>query len=75
MAMKKRFFFSLLVTLGFFSGSLIFSGCGPSAEERRQAEIEDSLQLEKDRRELLERAGRMFDTTPEQEATADGDTL
>jgi hypothetical protein len=40
----------------------ILTACGPSAEQRRQQEIEDSIQLEKDRRELLERAGRMLET-------------
>jgi hypothetical protein len=44
---------------------IMASGCGQSKDERRQQEIEDSLQLEKDRRELLERANQMFDSKEE----------
>ncbi len=47
--------------LGIFVLSLFLYSCGPSAEERRQQEIEDSLKLEQDRRELLDRANRMFE--------------
>lgn len=36
--------------------------CGPSAEERRQQEIADSLQLEQDRVDLLERANRLLES-------------
>jgi len=43
----------------------ILTGCGPSADQRRQQEIEDSIQLEKDRRELLERASKMLESPTE----------
>lgn len=60
LSMKKNTFKTLaLIALSF----IWFTSCGPSAEERRQQEIKDSIQLEKDRRELLERANRMLDTT------------
>lgn len=50
-----------IASLGIFVLSIFLYSCGPSAEEQRQQEIEDSLRLEKDRRELLERANRMFE--------------
>ncbi len=49
-----------IVTLSVFVLSLLMYSCGTSSEERRQQEIEDSLRLEKERRDLLERANRMF---------------
>ncbi|MFN2394606.1 MAG: hypothetical protein ABR597_02850 [Bacteroidales bacterium] len=62
--------------LGFLFLVLLFVSCGPSAEEQRQQEIEDSLQLEKDRRELLDRAGRLFETPSDTlSETADGDSI
>jgi len=55
---------------------IFLSACGPSAEERRQQEIEDSIQLEKERRELLDRAGRIFESPEDTiDQTVDGDTL
>jgi hypothetical protein len=47
---------------------ILLVSCGPSAEEQRQQEIEDSIRLENDRRELIERANRMFES-------GSGDTL
>lgn len=49
----------------FLFAIFILTSCGPSADQRRQQEIEDSIQLEKDRRELLERAGRMLESPAE----------
>ena len=55
---------------------LFFISCGPSSEQKRQQEIEDSIQLEKDRRELLDRAGRLFETPSDTlSETADGDSI
>jgi hypothetical protein len=54
-----KFFLVLFIAITLFS-------CGPSHDERRYHELQDSIQLELDRRELLERANRMFnapDTT------------
>ncbi len=72
--MKKIFSSTLVIT--FFVLALVLTSCGPSAEERRQQEIEDSLQLEKDRRDLLDRAGKVFETPADtNDQMADGDTL
>jgi hypothetical protein len=35
--------------------------CGPSAEERRSQEIQDSIRLEQERQELIERANRILE--------------
>ncbi len=56
--MKKNFFPQLLLVL--FLAAFLIPSCGPSAEERRQQEIRDSIQLEEDRRRLIERANEMF---------------
>jgi hypothetical protein len=62
--------------IGILFLALLFVSCGPSAEERRQQEIEDSIQLEKDRRELLDRAGRLFETPSDTlSETAEGDSI
>ncbi len=50
-----------IASLGVFVLSLFLYSCGPSADEQRQQEIEDSLRLEKERRELLDRANQMFE--------------
>jgi hypothetical protein len=50
---------------------LSFTSCGPSAEQREQQRIEDSLRLDMERRELLERTGRMLDSI----STPPADTL
>lgn len=50
------------VILLLFGFSLLFYSCGPSSEEQRKQEIEDSLKLEQDRRELLERANKMMES-------------
>jgi len=36
--------------------------CGSSADEQRQQEIRDSIKLEKDRKELLERANKLLES-------------
>ncbi|MFN3556278.1 MAG: hypothetical protein ACK4VN_09975 [Bacteroidales bacterium] len=68
----KKFSFLIVLMLVVW----VFVSCGPSAEERRQQEIEDSIKLEEDRRKLLERANTMFaspaDTT---QTLAEGDSL
>ncbi|TVQ12853.1 MAG: hypothetical protein EA361_10455 [Bacteroidetes bacterium] len=65
-----------IVTLSVFVLSLLMYSCGTSSEERRQQEIEDSLRLEKERRELLDRANRMFQTdTLKGEGKAEGEEL
>lgn len=51
-----------IASLGVFVLSLFLYSCGTSSEEQRKQEIEDSLRLEKERRELLDRANRMFET-------------
>ncbi|MBW6478381.1 MAG: hypothetical protein K0B37_03065 [Bacteroidales bacterium] len=62
--------------IGILFLAIFFISCGPSSEEKRQQEIEDSIQLEKDRRELLERAGRLFETPSDTlSETADGDSI
>ena len=55
--MKKVF--AKLIFLPALAGLLL--SCGPSAEERRQQEIQDSIQLEEDRRNLLDRANHMLE--------------
>ncbi len=66
---------SLVILIQILTLTLL-SSCGPSAEEQRQQEIEDSIQLEKDRRDLLERANRMFDAPADTlEPIADNDSL
>lgn len=72
--MKKilSFVFSFI----FIALMVSLTSCGPSAEQRRQQEIEDSIQLEKERREALNRASRIFETPAENnDQVADGDTL
>ncbi|TVQ89304.1 MAG: hypothetical protein EA393_07110 [Bacteroidetes bacterium] len=72
--MKKLISFANIFVFIFFI--MILSACGPSEEERRQQEIEDSIQLEKDRRELLDRAGRIFESPEDTiDQIVDGDTL
>lgn len=62
--------------IGILFLALFFISCGPSSEQKRQQEIEDSIQLEKDRRELLDRAGRLFETPSDTLIeTADGDSV
>lgn len=69
----KNYIYPLLIA---FCLALLFTSCGPSAEDRRRQEIEDSLKLETDRRQLLEKANSMIlspsDTTDQ---VAEGDTL
>ena len=55
----KRIFF-LGVILSHITLALLLSSCGPSAEERQQQEIRDSIKLEEDRRKLIDRANEMF---------------
>ncbi len=50
--------------------SVAFTSCGPSAEEQRKQEIEDSLRLEEERRQLLDRANQMMDKKEEDEQKA-----
>ncbi len=72
--MKKilSFGFSFIFTALMVS----LTSCGPSAEQRRQQEIEDSIQLEKERREAINRASRIFETPAENnDEVADDDTL
>ncbi len=57
----------------FLAPALILSGCGPSSEERERQRVEDSLQLEADRRELLERANRMFESSDPEDDEAPND--
>lgn len=72
--MKKNLFSALGFL--FLTISVLLTSCGPSAEEQRLQEIEDSIQLEKDRRELLDRAGRLFETPSDTlSGTADGDSI
>ncbi|GEM_PF-1782479 len=66
---RKRFKFLCLC----FIVALILSSCGPSAEERERQRTEDSLQLEIDRTELLDRANRMFESSdPEDDEALQG---
>ena len=60
---------ALLIFLFLFILSL--TSCGPGAEQREQQRIEDSLRLDMERRELLERTGRMLDSI----STPPADTL
>ncbi|MDX9940675.1 MAG: hypothetical protein RBS53_00490 [Bacteroidales bacterium] len=39
-----------------------FTACGPSAKQREQQAKEDSIRLDRERQELLERAGTMIDS-------------
>lgn len=74
--MKKIFSSAFAFIIIFPALILTFTSCGPSAEQRRQQEIEDSLQLEKERRDLLDRAGKVFETPADtNDQMADGDTL
>lgn len=54
---RKALFLLLL-----FVAPSFFGGCGPSDRERRQQAIEDSLKLDQERRQLLERTGEMIDS-------------
>ncbi len=45
--------------------------CGPSAEEREKQRIEDSLKLEKERIELLEKANLLLDSAQQIEEKTD----
>lgn len=45
--------------------------CGPSAEEREKQRIDDSLKLEKERIELLEKANLLLDSAQQIEEQAD----
>ena len=51
----------IIISTSLIIASLIMISCGPSQEEIRQQEIKDSIQLEADRKDLLDRANRMFD--------------
>lgn len=74
--MKKSISPAFIFVIIFTAITLTFASCGPSAEQRRQQEIKDSLQLEKDRRDLLDRAGKVFETPADTaEQMAGGDTL
>lgn len=65
----------LLPAIAFFA--IIFTACGPSKEQQRQQAIEDSIRLEEDRRNLLERANQMLETREEageEQASGEGDS-
>jgi hypothetical protein len=49
--------FALLLVIVFFMVS-----CGSSTNEQRQQEIRDSIKLEQDRKELLERANKLLES-------------
>ncbi len=58
--MTKNNSIFLSVTLFFL---ILFTSCGPSAEEKRIQEKEDSIRLENERRELIDRANRMYENS------------
>lgn len=68
----KRTLFSGII-FSFLTLGLLLSSCGPSAEERRQQEIRDSIKLEEDRRKLIERANEMFSPGEKDEKTAESE--
>jgi hypothetical protein len=69
--MANSIFRLLALFIFLFLLILSFTSCGPSAEQREQQRIEDSLRLDMERRELLERTGRMLDSI----STPPADTL
>ena len=50
------------VLLVLFVYSALLSACGPTAREREEQRLEDSIQLDEERRQLLERTGQMLDS-------------
>jgi hypothetical protein len=50
---------------------IFLSACGPTAEQQEKQRLEDSIRLDEERRELLERTGRMLDSI----SAAPADTL
>ncbi len=41
---------------------VLLSACGPTAEQQEKQRLQDSIRLDEERRELLERTGRMLDS-------------
>ncbi len=67
--MKKKLIklFSFLMIFSF----VILLSCGPSAQSRRDNEVQDSLELEQERKELLNRANKILENgTTETEETS-----
>lgn len=64
----KKFTFAFMAIV-----FLAIVSCGPSAEEQERQRVEDSLKLEKDRIELLEKAGLIIDSA--MQAVADSDSI
>jgi len=58
----KRSLFRVSAIIFSFSALMFFTACGPTAQQREEQRIEDSLRLDLERRELLERTGRMIDS-------------
>lgn len=50
--------YSFLLILSFVS----LISCGPSSEGNRENEIRDSLEMEQERKELLDRANKILET-------------
>jgi hypothetical protein len=53
---KSRHLISLII---FFI--LFFPACKPASEERRKQEVQDSVRIDEERRQLIERANRMLE--------------
>lgn len=58
----SKLYFSVLLKVLYLSFLLFIFGCGPSAREREAQRKEDSLRLDQERIDLLERTGRMLDS-------------
>lgn len=58
--MKKKLlrFFSIVISL------ILMYSCGPSSESQRDQEISDSIRLDQERKELLERANKVLESSP-----------
>jgi hypothetical protein len=71
--MKKKVV-RILLPLFLFAFILMFA-CRPSSpDDRRQSEVQDSIRLEEERRELIERANRMLESREAENGQDDAET-
>lgn len=60
--LKFRLFLVLFVFV------LVTYACGPTAREREELRLEDSIELDQERRQLMERTGQILDSSQTQVA-------
>jgi hypothetical protein len=65
-----RFFSAMVISCSF----LLYS-CGPSSESQREQEIKDSILLEQERRELLNRASKVLENSEHDAEVMEVDSL